>query len=885
MSFKNSKNEKWIRKTAAVSMVVTLNLTSFGNLCVDSFAEEFHTESDMEFEDAFIEDEQYALGDKALLDDIVTTEEGDILNETDSDIEEYDEEFAQDFSDENDFDFFGDPTEIQSELLEAEDTENSSISKVSGKQIAADGVYSSSIIATKNKKGKTKTYYATLFLSVENGVISDIWISARDKQDRFNTIAAQARMNYVGKPAAKGIGTQADTYTSASMSGSSSGSSEYSVNLTDAIENALASAPTAETQPDGPNTNKNFAKEGIYQGTASMSNGHYITLKVTVNDQAKISDLVIVDADGNWDNLFGTVKNDYIDMDADISESDNAIDTVTTATSNGYRQAIADAIKNALRSEVNTENTGEEPTKDDSTKEEPEKDETICYIKGTRQTITGVTYKGSVLVENDAIITFENCWFPYGIELEDAEATAIVNNCYFGTEKFYIPIKSNVLGELEEESEVTKNTGLAAAFPETVENADNTGSITQAKYKESRLVTIPEWAEGKEYNFENSGRSYRGYYLTGTLPKVETNQYQSFNTYISYVDHSGYAAGETQLNVMIPIVFTVSPKEKKPSVQKCEHVTEIIPGKAATVSETGLTDGKRCSVCGEILEEQKEIPKLTSLAKPGLVNATIVGGGVQVKWNPVEGAETYRVFRKLSSEKSWTKLADTDDNTYVDTKAVSGKTYVYTVRCLNETKKGYASGYDTKGKSVLYLAKGVVSKIVNLSTGGLQITWKAVAGAKGYVIYRKMNEETSWTAVATIKNGKTVTYKDAKATSNGAKYTYAVRPYSDSFKGAYASKTYYRLGTHKIASVINNAAGKITIKWNRNSHATGYQVRYKNGSTDKTVTIKSNETLSTVIKSLKKGQTYNVYVRGYLNADGENYYSAWSEVKNVKITK
>ena len=40
------------------------------------------------------------------------------------------------------------------------------------------------------------------------------------------------------------------------------------------------------------------------------------------------------------------------------------------------------------------------------------------------------------------------------------------------------------------------------------------------------------------------------------------------------------------------------------------HTEEIIPGVEPTCTQTGLTEGKKCSVCGEILAEQKVIPAL-----------------------------------------------------------------------------------------------------------------------------------------------------------------------------------------------------------------------------------------------------------------------------------
>ena len=42
----------------------------------------------------------------------------------------------------------------------------------------------------------------------------------------------------------------------------------------------------------------------------------------------------------------------------------------------------------------------------------------------------------------------------------------------------------------------------------------------------------------------------------------------------------------------------------------CNHTEETVPGKAATCTETGLTDGKKCTTCGKTTVEQTEIEAL-----------------------------------------------------------------------------------------------------------------------------------------------------------------------------------------------------------------------------------------------------------------------------------
>ena len=44
------------------------------------------------------------------------------------------------------------------------------------------------------------------------------------------------------------------------------------------------------------------------------------------------------------------------------------------------------------------------------------------------------------------------------------------------------------------------------------------------------------------------------------------------------------------------------------------HTEEVVAGKDPTLTETGLTDGKICSVCGEVLVEQQKIPVLAKIS-------------------------------------------------------------------------------------------------------------------------------------------------------------------------------------------------------------------------------------------------------------------------------
>ena len=165
----------------------------------------------------------------------------------------------------------------------------------------------------------------------------------------------------------------------------------------------------------------------------------------------------------------------------------------------------------------------------------------------------------------------------------------------------------------------------------------------------------------------------------------------------------------------------------------------------------------------------------------------------------------------------------------------------------------------------------------------MEITWSAVSGATGYVIYR------SGAKIAAVSGAQTVTYRDSAANTNGTTYRYQVYAVNDAGMSKTAKAyTIFRIARPAIASVTGSAAGKATVKWGKIDKVTGYKVQYSSKSdfsSFKTVTVSKASTVSRVIGSLGKGKTYYFRVRGYKTSGTGTFYSQWSMIKKVKIVK
>ena len=258
------------------------------------------------------------------------------------------------------------------------------------------------------------------------------------------------------------------------------------------------------------------------------------------------------------------------------------------------------------------------------------------------------------------------------------------------------------------------------------------------------------------------------------------------------------------------------------------------------------------------------------LATPKISKAESVYGGVKLTWNKVNGAAKYRVYYK--GRKGWTRMVDTTSTSYIDKDVSSGRNYTYTVRCISKDGKKFTSGYDSKGKTVKYIAAPGISKLENVN-GGVKITWNKVSGATKYRVYYKGSK--GWTKMVDTTS---TSYTD-KDVSSGRNYTYTVRCISDdgkSFESGFNPKgssiRYNQAPKILETNVVN---GGIKVIWETENN-TNYRLYCKTEGKGWTKVCDSKTGVVTH-KNLQPNKTYTYTVRA-ISSDAKKYLSGYDPV-------
>lgn len=184
-------------------------------------------------------------------------------------------------------------------------------------------------------------------------------------------------------------------------------------------------------------------------------------------------------------------------------------------------------------------------------------------------------------------------------------------------------------------------------------------------------------------------------------------------------------------------------------------------------------------------------------------------------------------------------------------------------------------------------------KSAKATTTSIKLSWKS---DNNYVTdYYQIYDVNKKKVMKTISSENTsYTIKNLKP---GKKYSFKVRGYSKSEGEKYYGewKTIETATKPKSTSVKSAKSTKskvLSLSWNKQSAATGYQIQYSTSSkfttkTTETLTIKKNSQTSKTVSKLKSGKKYYVKIRTYktikINGKSTKVYSAWSSVKSVKV--
>ncbi len=309
-------------------------------------------------------------------------------------------------------------------------------------------------------------------------------------------------------------------------------------------------------------------------------------------------------------------------------------------------------------------------------------------------------------------------------------------------------------------------------------------------------------------------------------------------------------------------------KSSKASVAAVSSSGKVTGKKAGKATITATCDGKKYTCTVTVVPKKQKITYAKSQK----------AGQVTLKWTKNSAARGYQI--RYSTDKSFKKNVKTvtisKNSTYrkTITGLSKGKTYYFQARSYSvsgetrfygsysATMKAKVKGTDT--------AKGKLNKTsAQISVGG-SVSLK-LTGVSGTVTWK-----SSKSSVASVSKGKVRGKKVGKATitavCGGKKYTCTVTVVPKKQKITYAK---------------SQRTGQATLKWQKNTSARGYQIRYSTDKTFKksvkTAAIGKNSTVKKTLTGLSKGKTYYFQVRSYGVYGGKKLYGDYSSTVKIKI--
>lgn len=275
----------------------------------------------------------------------------------------------------------------------------------------------------------------------------------------------------------------------------------------------------------------------------------------------------------------------------------------------------------------------------------------------------------------------------------------------------------------------------------------------------------------------------------------------------------------------------------------------------------------------EYPQENASAAFLVTTACPELQNVNIktyTKTSVTLSWDACPQATGYHIALYDALTNSYQELGTTSASTttYKVTGLTKGTTYKFRIICeitnasgtiIGETGTTISASTKTPAPKRFRAAATTKTKI--------KLSWKKVAGASGYQIFRYDAATKTYKRIKTITNPDTTTYTNKNLTS-ATGYSYQIRAYrlvgdtkyfSNTTTAIYAATAPARITTLKATSTKT----KVKLSWKKVTGATGYIVYRYNPKTKTYKKLKKVKTTSYTDTGLTKNTSYKYRVVAY----------------------
>ena len=289
----------------------------------------------------------------------------------------------------------------------------------------------------------------------------------------------------------------------------------------------------------------------------------------------------------------------------------------------------------------------------------------------------------------------------------------------------------------------------------------------------------------------------------------------------------------------------------------------------------------KCSVCG-VSYKDNYTAKLTVANMSGYKVKSKTSTSVTLQWNKNTSATGYEL-QKWDGKKwvALTKITSNATTTYNVESLKASTTYKYRIRAYKTVGKNtYYSGYTEL--SVNTNPSGMSGyKVKSKTSTSVTLQWNKNTTATGYELQKWDGKK--WVALTKLTSNATTTYtvKSLKASTT---YKYRIRAYKTIGKATqYSGYTELSVNTNPSGmsgyKVKSKTSTSVTLQWNKNTTATGYELQKWDGKKWVALTkITSNATTTYTVKSLKASTTYKYRIRAYKTIGKATQYSGYAEL-------